>query len=60
MRPYEVMVILDAGLEEEVIRATIDRATNRSTSGRASSVMEPLKYSPVPTNVRNAILEEVG
>ncbi|HLY81725.1 MAG TPA: 30S ribosomal protein S6 [Acidimicrobiales bacterium] len=27
MRPYEVMVILDAGLEEEVIRATIDRAT---------------------------------
>jgi small subunit ribosomal protein S6 len=27
LRPYEVMVILDPGLEEEVIRATIDRAT---------------------------------
>jgi elongation factor G len=28
------------------------------STGRASSVMEPLKYAPVPTNVRNAILEE--
>jgi small subunit ribosomal protein S6 len=27
MRPYEVMVILDAGLDEEVIRSTIDRTT---------------------------------
>lgn len=27
MRPYEVMVILGAGLEEEVIRAVIDRST---------------------------------
>ena len=27
MRPYEVMVILDAGLEEDAIRAIIDRAT---------------------------------
>ena len=27
LRPYEVMVILDAGLEEDVIRAIIDRAT---------------------------------
>ena len=27
MRPYEVMVILDAGLEEDAIRATIDRST---------------------------------
>ena len=27
MRPYEVMVIIDAGLDEEVIRATVDRAT---------------------------------
>ena len=27
LRPYEVMVILDPGLEEDVIRATIDRAT---------------------------------
>ncbi len=30
------------------------------STGRASSVMEPSKYSPVPTNVKNAILEEVG
>jgi elongation factor G len=30
------------------------------TQGRASSVMEPLKYAPVPTNVKNQILEEVG
>jgi elongation factor G len=30
------------------------------TQGRASSVMEPLKYAPVPTSVKNAILEEVG
>ena len=27
MRPYEVMVIVDAGLDDEVIRSTIDRAT---------------------------------
>lgn len=33
MRPYEVMVILDAGLEEDVIRATISRATEVVTSG---------------------------
>ncbi len=30
------------------------------STGRASSVMEPLKYSPVPTNVKNAILEAMG
>jgi elongation factor G len=30
------------------------------SQGRASSVMEPLKYAAVPTNVKNAILEEVG
>jgi len=30
------------------------------SQGRASSVMEPLKYAQVPTQVRNAILEEVG
>jgi elongation factor G len=28
------------------------------SQGRASSAMEPLKYSEVPTNVRKAILEE--
>lgn len=27
LRAYEVMVILDPGLEEDVIRATLDRAT---------------------------------
>ena len=30
------------------------------SQGRASSVMEPLKYAPVPAQVKNAILEEVG
>jgi elongation factor G len=30
------------------------------STGRASSVMEPLRYAPVPTNVKNAILEELG
>jgi len=30
------------------------------SQGRASSVMEPLKYSEVPTNVKKAILEEVA
>jgi elongation factor G len=29
------------------------------STGRASSVMEPLKYAPVPANVRAAILEEL-
>jgi small subunit ribosomal protein S6 len=27
LRPYEVMVIFDAGLEEDAIRAVLDRAT---------------------------------
>ena len=30
------------------------------STGRAAAAMEPLKYAPVPTNVRNAILEEVA
>ena len=30
------------------------------SQGRASSAMEALKYAPVPTQVKNAILEEVG
>ena len=33
MRPYEVMVILDAGLEEDAIRGTLDRATKIITGG---------------------------
>ena len=32
LRPYDVMVILDPGLEEDVIRATIDRATGLISS----------------------------
>lgn len=28
MRPYEVMVIVNVGLEEDAIRATVDRATD--------------------------------
>ena len=40
MRPYEVMIILDAGLEEEAIRSAIDRATEliRSRGGNNSSM----------------------
>src|SRR5665213_3279566 len=30
------------------------------STGRASSVMEPLRYSPVPNSIKNAILEELG
>jgi small subunit ribosomal protein S6 len=37
MRHYEVMVILDAGLEEDAIRATIDRASQLLT-GRGATV----------------------
>lgn len=36
MRPYEVMVILDAGLEEDAIRSTLDRATKIVTAGGGS------------------------
>jgi small subunit ribosomal protein S6 len=40
MRPYEVMVILDAGLEEDAIRAVVDRATSliESRGGRPGRV----------------------
>ena len=40
MRPYEVMVILDPGLEEDVLRASIDRATSliESNGGKAGRV----------------------
>jgi small subunit ribosomal protein S6 len=35
MRPYEVMIILDSGLEEDAVRAAIDRSTEllRSRGG---------------------------
>lgn len=32
MRPYEVMVILDAGLEEEQVKGVLDRTTGLITS----------------------------
>jgi small subunit ribosomal protein S6 len=32
MRPYEIVVILDAGLEEDAIRQSVDRATDLITS----------------------------
>jgi small subunit ribosomal protein S6 len=40
MRPYEVMIILDAGLEEDAIRSAIDRSTEliRSNGGTPGSV----------------------
>ena len=40
MRPYEVMVILDAGLEEDAIRAAVDRSTDliRSRGGAPGRV----------------------
>jgi small subunit ribosomal protein S6 len=36
VRQYEVMVILDAGLEDDAIRATLDRATQVLTGGGAT------------------------
>jgi small subunit ribosomal protein S6 len=33
MRPYEVMVILDASLDEDVIRTTLDRASKLISDG---------------------------
>ena len=40
MRPYEVMIILEAGLEEDAIRSALDRSTEliRSRGGTVSSV----------------------
>jgi len=40
VRPYEVMIILDAGLEEEAIRSAVDRATEliRSRGGSPGSI----------------------
>jgi small subunit ribosomal protein S6 len=40
MRPYEVMIILDAGLEEEATRSAIDRASEliRSRGGVPGSI----------------------
>ncbi|PZS23247.1 MAG: 30S ribosomal protein S6 [Acidimicrobiales bacterium] len=40
MRPYEIMIILDASLEEESVRALVDRATEliRSGGGNPGSV----------------------
>jgi len=40
LRPYEVMIILDAGLEEEAIRSAVDRATEliRSRGGTPGAI----------------------
>jgi small subunit ribosomal protein S6 len=38
MRPYEVMVIFDAGLEEDAVRALVDRFTQQLTAGGAKAV----------------------
>jgi small subunit ribosomal protein S6 len=40
MRPYEIVVIFDAGLDEAVIRATTDRVTDhvRSRGGNPGTV----------------------
>ena len=40
VRPYEVMIILDAGLEEEAIRSAVDRASEliRSRGGVPGSI----------------------
>ena len=38
MRPYEVMVILDASLEEDANRAVVDRISQHLTASGATSV----------------------
>jgi small subunit ribosomal protein S6 len=38
MRPYEVMVIFDATLEEDGVRALVDRFTRQLTAAGAKSV----------------------
>lgn len=38
MRPYEVMVILDASLEEDAVRAQVERFTQQLTGAGAKSV----------------------
>ena len=38
MRPYEVMVILDASLEDDAARALVDRFTQQLTAAGAKSV----------------------
>jgi small subunit ribosomal protein S6 len=38
MRPYEVMVIFDASLEEDAVRALVDRFTQQLTAAGAKSV----------------------
>ena len=38
MRPYEVMVIFDASLEEDAVRALVDRFTQQLTASGAKAV----------------------
>lgn len=38
MRPYEVMVVFDAGLEDDAVRALVDRYTRQLSAAGARSV----------------------
>lgn len=38
MRPYEVMVIFDASLDDDAVRALVDRSTQQLTAAGARSV----------------------
>jgi small subunit ribosomal protein S6 len=38
MRPYEVMVIFDAGLEDDAVRGLVDRYTKQLSAAGAKSV----------------------
>jgi len=38
MRPYEIMVILDVGLEEDAVRVMVDRFTKQLAAGGAKPV----------------------
>lgn len=38
MRPYEIMVVFDPGLEDEAVRGLVERFTKQLASGGAKSV----------------------
>jgi small subunit ribosomal protein S6 len=42
MRPYEVMVILDASLDDDAVRAQVDRITQQLTAAGAKSVTKDM------------------
>lgn len=43
LRPYEVMIILDAGLEEEAVRSILDRAS-ASLTGAGAEITRTEKW----------------